>query len=190
AEDWQFFQRESVRHELASALERLALGYSARGDFDAAIAYARRWLALDRLHEPAHCSLMRLYAWAGQRAAALHQYRECLQVLDHELGVPPLETTTELYEAIKENRPPAPPQLLVAPASGAAAAVAAAAAPKRSRSQQGQPDHSTRPAHPAAEDFPLLGSEAVGGELTSNYCLTGIAHYVDVQLAEIGNHTQ
>src|SRR5262249_20749641 len=185
-EDWQFFQREGMRRELASALERLALGYGARGDFDAAIGYARRWLALDRLHEPAHCSLMRLYAWAGQRAAALHQYRECLQVLDHELGVPPLETTTELYEAIKENRPPVPPQLLVEPASGAAAAVAAAAAPKRSRSQQGQPDHSTRPAHPAAEDFPLLGREAEWEALTSSYEHTDDAGYLVVLQGEAG----
>ena len=85
-EDWQFFQREGLRRELAGALERLARGYSAQGDYDAAIGYARRWLALDRLHEPAHCALMSLYAWAGERAAALHQYRECLQVLGPRAG--------------------------------------------------------------------------------------------------------
>jgi predicted ATPase len=52
---------------------------------------------------------MQLYAWAGQRAAALHQYRECVQVLEQELGVAPLEETTRLYQAIKENQPPPRP---------------------------------------------------------------------------------
>jgi predicted ATPase len=108
-EDWQFFQAESLRRDLAGALERLVSGQSMQGDFDAAIHFARRWLMLDRLHEPAHRQLMQLYAWAGQRAAALHQYRECVQVLEQELGVAPLEATTQLYQAIKENHlPPRP----------------------------------------------------------------------------------
>ena len=52
---------------------------------------------------------MQLYAWAGQRSAALHQYRECVQALDQELGVSPLVETTQLYQAIKENRHLPPP---------------------------------------------------------------------------------
>src|SRR5438067_2273347 len=108
-DDWQFFQADSLRHDLAAVLERLVYCHSAMGDFKLAIAYTRRWLALDRLHEPAHRLLMQLYAWAGQRAAALHQYRECVQVLEQELGVTPLEATTQLYQAIKENQVPPPP---------------------------------------------------------------------------------
>ena len=34
---------------------------------------------------------MRLYSWSGQRSAALQEYRECIRVLDQELGVAPLE---------------------------------------------------------------------------------------------------
>jgi DNA-binding SARP family transcriptional activator len=108
-DDWQFFQADSLRRELAAALERLVQCHSAMGDFQQGIAYARRWLALDTLHEPAHRLLMQLYAWAGQRTAALHQYRECVQVLEQELGVAPLEATTQLYQAIKENQVPPPP---------------------------------------------------------------------------------
>src|SRR5579859_528967 len=110
-DDWQFYQSEGLRRDLAGALERLISAQSAQGDLDAAIHSARRWLALDCLHEPAHRQLMQLYAWAGQRAAALHQYRECVQVLEQELGVAPLEVTTQLYQAIKENQlPPRPAQ--------------------------------------------------------------------------------
>ena len=53
---------------------------------------------------------MKLYAWSGQRTAALRQYRESVRLLDEELGVPPLEETTELYQAINENRLPPPEQ--------------------------------------------------------------------------------
>ena len=61
------------------------------------------WLALDELQEPAHRLLIELYARAGDRMAALRQYRECVRVLDRELGVAPLEETTALYAAINEN---------------------------------------------------------------------------------------
>ena len=40
-DDWQFFQVESLRRELAGALERLARGLSAQGDFEAGIAQVR-----------------------------------------------------------------------------------------------------------------------------------------------------
>jgi DNA-binding SARP family transcriptional activator len=108
-DDWQFFQTEGLRQELASALEQLVRGHSAQGVYESAIPYARRWVALDPLHEPAHRCLMQLYAWSGQRAAALRQYGECERVLHEELGVPPEEETTQLYNAIKEKRHPPPP---------------------------------------------------------------------------------
>lgn len=103
-DDWQFFQAENLRRELAGALENLVHYHSAQGEFEPAITHARRWLALDPLHEPAHRRLMQLYAWSGQHAAALRQYRDCVRILEEELGVPPLEETTQLYESIKEQR--------------------------------------------------------------------------------------
>lgn len=107
-DDWQFFQSESLRRDLADALERLVQCLSNSGQLESAIEAARRWLALDALHEPAHRQLMRLYARTNQRAAALRQYQECVRVLDGELGVPPLEETTQLYEAIKTGMLGAP----------------------------------------------------------------------------------
>ena len=103
-DDWQFFQTEGLRQELAAALERLLRGHSALGAYQSAIPYARRWVALDLLHEPAHRELMRLYAQADQRAAALRQYAECERVLDEELGVQPDEETTRLFQLIRERR--------------------------------------------------------------------------------------
>lgn len=109
-EAWQRAEAEALRRELAGALERLSMAEAADGDYAAAISYARRWLTLDRLNEPAHRQLMRLYAWSGERAASRRQYQECVDILDRELNVGPLEATIDLYQAISQNRlePPVP----------------------------------------------------------------------------------
>src|SRR5438874_8375785 len=103
-DEWQFYQADALRREFTSALERLVQCYSTSGNFESAIMYAQQWLAMDRLNESAHRFLIQLFVWNGQQSAALHQYRECVQVLDRELGVGPLESTTRLYQAIKEHQ--------------------------------------------------------------------------------------
>jgi DNA-binding SARP family transcriptional activator len=105
-DEWQFLEAEALRHELSTALELLAGGLSQQGQFEAAIAAARRWLGLDTLREEAHRQLMLLYARSGQHGAALRQYRECVRVLEQELGVPPLDETTRLYREILGQRAP------------------------------------------------------------------------------------
>jgi predicted ATPase/DNA-binding SARP family transcriptional activator len=113
-DEWQFFQSQGLREALASVLERLAHGHGAQGEYDEAIRSARRWVALDPLHEPAQRQLMLLYAWSNQRAAALRQYAECARVLQEELGLPPDEETTQLFQAIKKGvEPDAPAQTLL-----------------------------------------------------------------------------
>ncbi len=108
-EDWQFAEAEALRREHAAALQRLVVGLAVQGRWQPAIANAERWLALDPLHEPAHRQLMRLYAWSDQRGAAIRQYRACVRVLDEELGVPPLEETTDVYQEVTEGRVGPPP---------------------------------------------------------------------------------
>ncbi len=103
-DDWQFFQAENLRRDLITALSILVCCHSEHGEYDRAISYTRRWLALDPLDEPAHRQLMRLLSWTGQRTAALRQYRELVRLLDKDLGVAPLEETTRLHEAIEESR--------------------------------------------------------------------------------------
>lgn len=100
-DEWQTTEREWLRRELSYALRRLAAYYGELGDFEIALAHANRWLALDHLHEPAHQMLMRLYAASGQRAEALRQYRQCVEILDTELATPPEEETNRLYAAIQ-----------------------------------------------------------------------------------------
>lgn len=116
-DDWQLSLRQALRDDLSIALAALTRVYILVGELHEGVAAARRWLQLDPLNESAHRFLMRLYNWTGQRAAALRQYRECAQILDRELGTPPLAVTTRLYDAIRANRAPDPPS----PASGRAA---------------------------------------------------------------------
>ncbi|MBI1879660.1 MAG: AAA family ATPase, partial [Chloroflexi bacterium] len=108
-DEWQFFQAESLRQAFAQALQQLIAWHSHQQVYQPAIAYARRWLALDELHEPAHRQLMRLYAQAGQQLAAMRQYEICQRLLDEELGVAPEAATQELADAIKARRFPDEP---------------------------------------------------------------------------------
>ncbi|MGD9092475.1 MAG: alpha/beta fold hydrolase, partial [Anaerolineales bacterium] len=112
-DEWQFFESESLRSLLSTALQQLVFTYENQGKSPQAIEHARRWLSLDPLHEPAHQQLMKLYAQSGQQAAALRQYQECERILDQELGVPPQPETTACYQSIRLHRQTAPqPQVI------------------------------------------------------------------------------
>ncbi|MEM7333541.1 MAG: BTAD domain-containing putative transcriptional regulator [Chloroflexota bacterium] len=108
-DEWQFFQGDELRAQFARLLQTLIAYHESHAHFDEAVTYARRWLALDTMHEPSHRTLMRLFARAGHQAAATRQYDECVRILDEELGVPPEEETVSLYEAIR-SRKLAPPK--------------------------------------------------------------------------------
>lgn len=115
-DDWQYFEAESLRQALASVLERLAQAHSAQGDYEAAIPYTRRWLALDNLNEPIHRQLMRLYVLAGRRHEALRQYKVCAEVLETDLGASPDPETEALYQQIVGGDVAPPPAVTPKPA--------------------------------------------------------------------------
>ena len=103
-DEWQFFQMEGLREQLIASLDRLVQIHHNQNDHEAALPHARRRLALDPLHEPAHRTVMRLYALTGQQAAALRQYQLCEQTLEDEFGMPPSAETTALYERIRAGK--------------------------------------------------------------------------------------
>lgn len=107
-DEWQFYQAEDLRQEYIEALQTLTRWHASLGEYETAIPYARRWLAIDPLHEPAQRQLMWLYAWSGQPAAALRQYQEVTRLLMSELGVEPDAETTQLYEDIRTRKIPGP----------------------------------------------------------------------------------
>jgi DNA-binding SARP family transcriptional activator/predicted ATPase len=103
-DEWQFFQTESLRHQFADCVKRLITELTNQHDYETAIPHARRWLAVDPLHEEAHRMLMRLYTLTGRQASALRQFNECKQLLINELGIDPDIETLELEVAIRERQ--------------------------------------------------------------------------------------
>lgn len=110
-DDWHLTQADISRRTDGVVLGLLADAHAARGDFTQAAAVARRRVALSPLDEAGHRQVMTMSVWAGDRAAALRQYRECARILDEELGVPPLSETSALEESILCDAIPEPPAI-------------------------------------------------------------------------------
>jgi DNA-binding SARP family transcriptional activator len=103
-EEWLVSQRERLRELAVEGLARLLARQHAAGSLEAAVDTAMRLLAIDPLLEPAHRTLMRLYAALGRRGDALRQYRECVAVLHRELAVEPETETRDLYQDVLRQR--------------------------------------------------------------------------------------
>ncbi len=164
-EDWQAAQASRLRQLLARALQRLVTTCTDAGALDVALEHARRWLALDELHEPAHQAVISLLGWTGQRSAALRQYRTLVRVLDRELAVRPLPATTQLYEQIRVD------QLEPPPAAGPPTAELA----------------TDKQAGPAGETWPLVGRETELATLTASLRAGGTTGRVAAVIGEAGS---
>ena len=114
-DDWRAARAVAVERTVMSVLDKLAEANLAAGDLPGAIDAASDRLDLDPLDEAGHLRLMDLYARSGDRAAALRQYRLCVAILDRELGVAPLASTSQRYEVIRD----APDEPLDAPSAPA-----------------------------------------------------------------------
>ena len=172
-DDWQFSQTEGFRRRLSGVLERLVQCHVAQSDLSSALLYAQRLLDLDPLNEAAHRQLMMLYSWTGRRSSALGQYRQCLRVLDRELGVPPLEETTELYQAIREDRAPEAPVFDPSPPI--------AVAPVQSGGGQ-----SIASRRPQTSGYPLIGRSTEWKNLVETHAAIGDDGHLLVLEGEAG----
>ncbi len=103
-DDWQAARAVRVERSVAALLDRLATARLAAGDPGGAVEAASRRVGLDPLDELGQRRLIELLAASGDRSGAIRQYRELVGVFDRELGVAPLHETTELYDAIREDR--------------------------------------------------------------------------------------
>lgn len=126
-DEWLRLERERWQQRWLNAVEQLVERYTLQGRWAIAIEYARRAVAVDPLQERFHRALMSLHYHAGDRAAALGQFRTCRELLERELGVEPDVETVGLYRAIADGRL----QRLSSPAPTARAAPALEAPPQR-----------------------------------------------------------
>ena len=102
-DDWQFFQAETFRRIHAAMLQRLVACLSGAADYNTAIDYASRWLALDTLDEMPHVALMKLHALSGSRSAALRQYETCRSIIRKEIGEEPFAVLKRLAGDIQSG---------------------------------------------------------------------------------------
>src|SRR5580693_662603 len=178
-EEWQSSVAEGLRQALARGLQRLVAACIAEGDLERATGHARRWLQLDPLHEPAHQAIIRLHGWAGQRSAAMRQYRSLVRVLDRDLAVRPLPETTRLYDDVRSGRlePPPTPSVVRAAEPLAASVEAAVASATVDAPEVGG----------AAGIWPLVGRETELARLRAAWQATGTAGRVVAIAGQAGS---
>ena len=99
-EEWLRLERARLRELAIDILSRLLTRHRKARNTEAAIQTGLRLLALDATQEPMHRALIEMYASAGRRGAALHQYELCVEALRSELGVEPEPATRELHQKL------------------------------------------------------------------------------------------
>ena len=97
---WCIPKREALQDMYVEALIGMGRCHEARREFEAAVEWYRRALAVDELREDIHRRIMHCCAEVGQRSKSLAQYRRCEQILRDELGLEPSPETRQLYEHI------------------------------------------------------------------------------------------
>ncbi len=116
-EEWLAAERERVQSLAVRGMTRLSRIYEAHHDYPAALAALTRALAFDPLQEDLQRAAMRLHYLAGDRVGAIRRYEVLRDLLDTEMGVPPMAETQALYDAVIKDEvrrmqdagdPPAP----------------------------------------------------------------------------------
>ncbi|MFO8149305.1 MAG: BTAD domain-containing putative transcriptional regulator [Trueperaceae bacterium] len=101
--DWLEVERERVFGLTRSFVLRHAAELAQHGGFDEALALLERISDADPLDEELHRRIMAVAWRAGDAARALRQYEACRRALAEGLGLTPIATTRELFEAIRTD---------------------------------------------------------------------------------------
>src|SRR5215207_3443999 len=99
-EAWADAERARYRQLVTDGLATLAQRYQARQDYPAAREALARALAFNPFQEDLQRAALRLDYLAGDRAGAIRRYESLRRLLDDEFGVPPMDETRALYDAI------------------------------------------------------------------------------------------
>ena len=102
-EDWCLYERERLRLAFLNILIRLMDHHSRAGHYEHGLEYGQRILSLDPTRERVQRQVMMMHWLAGNREAALLQYRSCFEILQTELGLKPAQETQHLYETIRRS---------------------------------------------------------------------------------------
>jgi len=104
-ENWITGERERYRRLAVRGFIALARFHEERVDYAAALSCLDRGLALDPLQEDLQRTAMRLHYLAGDRPGAIRRFLHLRDLLDEEMGVPPMAETQRMYDAIMTDAP-------------------------------------------------------------------------------------
>ena len=97
-DDWCQYDRERLRLLHLNALGKLMAFHEENGTYERGLMYGQRILDKDETRDDVHRLMMRLYWLAGDRNAAMAQYKSCVQALWEGLGISPLHETSATYQ--------------------------------------------------------------------------------------------
>lgn len=98
--DWCTPERERLQERYLGAVDSLVGIYIREGRYDQSITLCQRALTIDPYREALHRRLMECASLAGDRAAAIRYYQQCVRMLEEDMGVEPMPETQALYEQI------------------------------------------------------------------------------------------
>jgi DNA-binding SARP family transcriptional activator len=103
-DDWLTGQQEHYRRLAIRGFIALATLHEQQHDYQAALAALDRALAFDPLQEDVQRSALRVHYLAGDRTGAIRRYEALRQLLDEEMGIPPMAETRAVYDEIISDR--------------------------------------------------------------------------------------
>jgi DNA-binding SARP family transcriptional activator len=103
-QDWCIYERERLQLTYLALLDKLVGYCTAQRLYARGVDYAQRILRCDIARESTYQHLMRLHYLAGDRTMALREYARCVQALQREFDLPPMQATVDLYEQIRAER--------------------------------------------------------------------------------------
>jgi DNA-binding SARP family transcriptional activator len=102
-EDWLLYDRERYQMDYLNALNKLMIYHGINGNYERGLAYGDSILEIDSTREKVHRQMMWLYSLAGNRNAAISQYKRCREILREELGILPMIETQNIYALLLRN---------------------------------------------------------------------------------------
>lgn len=102
-EDWSIEERERLQVLFLRGSERLALLYLQNEQHHLAIHWCERILEHDPCWEEAYRLLMECHYKLNNRNQSIKWYQKCCKVLERELGVSPMQSTKQYYEAMLQT---------------------------------------------------------------------------------------
>ncbi|MGB5933838.1 MAG: tetratricopeptide repeat protein, partial [Anaerolineae bacterium] len=102
--EWCIAKREELRRKYVNALVQLARLCQKRKNYEKAATFYQRALQQEPFAERIHRALILCYCAAGERNMAIKHYLGYADYLLEEMGISPMDETTELYDQLLHGR--------------------------------------------------------------------------------------